>query len=174
MSLNIFIKCLKELGINEKETADLFCVHPRTVSRWVKNADSIPEQVKATLITWIRLKRLNLSWRPNTIPLGQQNTQELARLIAQYQLHTIELDQTIALVKSKGGLTTSWKVDLQKNTATIGFMTISFAVLENNGFLPIDYMRHDDIEPDPIRDQILLQDGYFSIHTLLQQSAQKN
>lgn len=174
MSKNIFIKCLDELGLNEKETADLFCVHPRTVSRWVKNADSIPEQVKATLITWIRLKRLNLSWRPNAIALGQKNTHELSQLIAQFQIHTLEIDEAISLVRARGGPTTSWTVDLHKKIATIHFMSVSFAILDDGGFLPLDYTRHDNIEADPARDLILLQDAYFAIHNSLQQSTQKN
>lgn len=160
--------------MNEKETADLFCVHPRTVSRWVKNTDSIPEQVKATLITWIRLKRLNLSWRPNAITLRQKNTHELSQLIAQFQLHTLEIDEAISHVRAQGGPTTSWKVDLHKKIATINFMSVSFTLLDGGGFVPLDYTRHDDIEPDPARDLILLQDAYFAIHNALQQSAQEN
>jgi hypothetical protein len=173
MSQNILQKCLNELGLTENETADLFGVHPRTVSRWSK-ADSMPEQVKASFITWIRLKRLHLCWRPNAVALGQDNLSELAELISQHRIHTLEIYEVIERVKARGGPATPWKVDLKKGEASLGFMSIRFGLLPDGGFVPVDYSRSDELEPDPARDQNLLHDGFYCIDQALQNVTVQN
>jgi hypothetical protein len=171
--MTIFDKCLKELGIDYNEASILFGVHPRTISRWAENPEKLPEQAKATLISWIRMKRLHLSWRPNATALGQDNIRELANLIAQHRIHQLELEDTLALVKARGGPASTWQVYIDKGLATLEFMSISFGVDKDNNPIPIDYTRHDDKDPDIIRDQNLLQDGYYCIAQKLKNAASK-
>jgi len=153
---------LSELGLTQSEVAALLSVDERTVRRWADDPVRIPGPAEQALRAWLRLHRLGLAWKPEDLPIGENDTQELAKQIALYRQHAIELDALLRKVEARGGPQTPWKVDLDAHQATLGHMTVHFYPLPNGGFSPAMYRRSDQ-PPDIERDRSLLEDAYACI-----------
>ena len=91
---------------------------------------------------------------------------ELPEQIALYRNHTIELDQIIQNVKKRGGASLPWQIDLQKGTAKLETIEVSFYKLHNGGFSLASYRRTDQL-PDLVRDKHLLEEAIYNIHLKL-------
>lgn len=149
---------LDELGLTQSEAAALLSVDERTIRRW----SQIPGPAEQALRAWVRLHRLGLAWKPEDLPIGEGDTEELAKQIALYRQHAIQLDALLRKVEARGGPRTPWTVDLNAHEASLGPMTVGFYRLSNGGFSPSTYSRSDQ-PPDIERDSQLLEDAYACI-----------
>lgn len=153
---------LDELGLTQSEAAKLLSVDARTVRRWFEDADQIPGPAEQALRAWLRLHRLSLAWRPDGLPIGEDKPKELAKQIALYRQHAVQLDALLQRVKTRNGPAAPWEVNLDTCEARLGPMTVQFYPLSNGGFSPATY-RRSDRTPDLRRDSPLLEDAYACI-----------
>lgn len=153
---------LDELGLSQAEAAGLLSVDERTVRRWLEDGSRIPGPAQQALRAWRRLHRLGLAWKPEDVPIGEDDTGEFARQIALYRQHAVQLDALLRKVDARGGPKLPWHVDLEENEASLGPMKIGFYRLPNGGFSPSTYRRSDQ-PPDIQRDLELLEDAYACI-----------
>lgn len=160
---------LSQLGLSQAEAARLLSVNVRTVRRWVENPGEMPGPAEQALRAWFRLNLLGLGWRPDGLPLGEDDTDEMAKQIALYRQHAINLDAMLRRVEKRGGPAAPWRVDLKANIATLGPISVGFYRLANGGFSPSTY-RRGDVEPDLERDALLLEDAYACISMALGQA----
>jgi len=163
---------LNELGLTQGEAATLLSVDERTVRRWFEDPSRIPGPANQALRAWLRLHRFGLAWKPEDLPIGEDDIEELSQQIALYRQHAIQLDMLLRKVERRGGPKTPWKVDLNAHEATLGHMTVGFYPLPNGGFSPSTYRRsdqHADIE----QDQALLEDAYACIAKALANETRK-
>ena len=122
----------------------------------------MPGPAEQALRAWYRLDRLGLAWRPDGLPLGEDEIDEMATQIALYRRHTIDLDALLRIVAARGGPAAPWDVDLEARVATLGPMRVGFYRLPNGGFSPSTY-RRSDTSPDLKRDAHLLQE-FLRLH----------
>lgn len=120
----------------------------------------------------MRLDRLQLAWKPTDLPIGEDNIEELAKQIALYRQHAIQLEALLRKVEARGGPKAPWKVDLGGNEASLGHMTVGFYRLPNGGFSPSKY-RRSDRHPDIHEDVALLEDAYACIARALADERRK-
>jgi transcriptional regulator with XRE-family HTH domain len=162
MTRTEFIKALNELGLTQLEAARLLSVDARTVRRWADDTSQMPGPAVQALKAWLRLHRLGLAWRPDGLPIGEDEPEELAKQIALYRQHAIDLAALLKRVEGRGGPAAPWNVDLDAHEATLGSMTVGFYTLANGGFSPSTYSRSDR-DPDMELDAALIEDAYACI-----------
>jgi hypothetical protein len=149
-----FRTALAQLGLTQIEAARLLSVAPRTARRWAEdNAQEIPGPAAHALRAWIGLQRHGLPWRPGDYDADQ---------VVRFRDHCIELYELLLRVERRGGPSGTWLVDLDKGTATLGPMHVSFYKLVNGGFSPGSYRRKDG-PANWERDWPLLEDAYACI-----------
>ena len=157
-----FQECLADLRLSPTEAARLLSVNTRTVRRWSESPEEIPGPAEQALRAWQRLNRFGLAWRPDGLPIGEDDP-DFANQIALYREHAIQLDALIRKVKARGGPTVAWEVDVEGGEAKLGPVTVGFYLLPNGkSFSPSTY-RRGDREPDLVRDATLIEDAYFCI-----------
>jgi len=153
---------LDELGLTQSEAARLLSVDVRTIRRWFEDPKQISGPAEQALRAWLRLQRLGLAWRPDGLPIGEDEPKELAKQIALYRQQAIQLVTLLQKVKSRNGPAAPWQVDLNAREARLGPMRVQFYPLPNGGFSPATY-RRSDRAPDMILDGPLLEDAYACI-----------
>jgi hypothetical protein len=122
-------------------------VSPRTVQRWRHGTQGVPGPVEQALRAWLCLHQAALAWRPD----GQSIATGDDAAIASHRQHAIELDAMLKRVEARGGPRAPWKVDLERGTATLESVQVTFYTLRNGGFSPQSYRRldgHADLEQD--------------------------
>ena len=157
-------QCLEQLGLSDNETALLLSVDPRTVRRWRAKPSEIPGPAAQALRAWVRLDERGLAWRPDSVAIGEEDPDGIARTIVAYRNHAIELDSLLTRVKARGGPAAPWVVDLSRRRADLGSLSITFYPTANGGFSPQGYTRRD-MTPDLARDWHLIEDGFASVAT---------
>jgi hypothetical protein len=162
MTRTEFQSILDELYLLQSVAAKLLSVDERTVRRWVEDPSRIPGPAEQALRAWLRLHRLGLAWKPEDLPIGEDDSAKLAKQIALFRQHAIQLDVLLRKVDARGGPKTPWKVNLDAHEATLGHMTVGYYPLHNGGFSPSTYSR-SDTHPDIHRDGPLLEDAYACI-----------
>jgi hypothetical protein len=162
MSKAELLRHLNQLDLTQAEAARLLSVNVRTVRRWVETPAEMPGPAEQALRAWLRLHRLGLAWRPDGLPLGEDEADEMAKQIALYRQHAINLDAVLQRVEARGGPAAPWRVDLTTHNATLGPIEVGFYPLPNGGFSPSTY-RRADADPDLDRDAHLLEDAYACI-----------
>jgi hypothetical protein len=151
-----------ELELSQAAAAALLSVDARTIRRWFEDVRQLPGSAEQALRAWVRLNRLGLAWKPDDLPIGEDDTDELAKQIALYRQHAIQLEGLLKKVEARGGPMMPWNVDLDAHTATLGHMTVGFYRLPNGGFSPSNY-RRSDRHPEIEVDAPLLEDAYACI-----------
>jgi len=164
------LRHLNQLSLTQAELARLLSVNVRTVRRWVETPAEMPGPAEQALRAWLRLHRLGLAWRPDGLPLGEDEAEEMAKQIALYRQHAINLDAMLRRVEARGGPAAPWQVDLKTHVATLGSIEVGFYPLPNGGFSPSTY-RRADADPDLGRDARLLEDAYACIAQALAQTS---
>lgn len=162
MQQSEFRAILDELGLSQVEAARLLTVNQRTLRRWLEDDGVVVGPAEQAVRAWQRLHRFGLAWRPDGLPLGEDEPEEIAKQVALYRQHAIQLDALLRKVKARGGPAAPWQVDLENCEARLGPMTVSFYRLANGGFSPSNYSRSDR-RPDLEVDGRLLEDAYASI-----------
>jgi len=146
---------LDHLHLNQGDAAALLLVTPRTVRRWQKDDLPVPEAVAQRLRAWRQLSEAKLPW---TAELRSIWAKDVDDQIRRHGEHDVELASVLRRVAARGGPATSWQVDFDKATATLGPMTVCFYQLHDGGFSLASYRRRD-IHPDVKRDQHLIEDA---------------
>ena len=158
MSIYELQRHLELLGLLPNEAASLLSVGPRTVRRWLDGSQDVSGPAEQALRAWLRLHTRGLAWRPDGVALDTGNES----MITSHREHAIGLDELLKRVESRNGPSAPWVVDLNRGTATLGPMKVSFYRLSNGGFSPQSYMR-TDINPNLTRDGLLVEDAFASI-----------
>ena len=164
MTRTELLQHLDGLGLTQVGAAKLLSVGPRTFRRWVSVPSELPGPAEQALRAWLRLNRLGIPWRPDTVPLGGIDAERLADQIASHRRHALDLDAVIRRVRARGGPAAPWKVDLRRRVAKLGPMSVHFYPLTviAGGFSPYSYNRSDR-HPDIAVDRPLLEDAYVCI-----------
>ena len=162
MNKHEFDEHLSRLDLTQTEAASLLSVSSRTLRRWADSPAEMPGPAEQALRAWLRLHRLGMAWRPDGLPLGEDDVEEMAKQIALYRQYAIDLDALLQRVSARGGPDVEWQVDVEKRVATLGPMRVGFYRLPNGGFSPSTY-RRSDREPDLHRDARKLEDAYACI-----------
>jgi hypothetical protein len=162
MSKTELQRCLLRLGLSDSEAALLLSVDPRTVRRWRTKPEEIPGPAEQALLAWARLDECGLAWRPDSLAMGERDPADIAREVAAYRNHAIELDALLSRVRARGGPAAPWVVDLEKRRADLGALSITFYAAGNGSFSPQGYSRRD-IDPDLQRDWHLIEDGLATV-----------
>ena len=157
-----FASLLDQFGLTQEEAARLMSVNVRTVRRWVETPAETLGPAEQALRAWLRLHRLGMAWRQDGLPLGEDESDELAIRIALYRQQAINLDAVLRRVEARGGPAAPSRVDLTTHVATLGPMEIGFFPLLNGGFSPSTY-RRANADPDLARDAHLIEDAYACI-----------
>jgi hypothetical protein len=165
--------CLAKLEISQVEAAHLLSVDPRTFRRWIESPSEMPGPAAVALGAWLRLNALNLPWRPDGIELPGDSKEEIANQITLFRNHSIGLDAILERVRSRGGPTAPWRVELKRGRATLEHMTLHFYLHPNGSFSPSTYSRADK-PPDWERDRSLLEDGIAAIADAIARLRQEN
>jgi hypothetical protein len=142
---------LDYLGLTQAEAADLLGSTRRSISRWL--ASTAPSDVGCALKAWGDLKRAGLPWRPGSIPLA--DLPQVAEIIKR--------------VATRGGASAPWAVDIERERALLGPITMTFRITSIGGaraFRPVSYDR-SDAKPNLERDLPLLEDGIARIMAAL-------
>ena len=169
---------LAAFGLTQTELAKLLGTNPRTVRRWLEDdlpgqgaaqGPGIPGAVATTLQAWQRLQRAGLPWRPQDAPL---NAVDAGAALAFQRFYALDVDAMLERVRARGGPAVPWDVDLARQRATVGAVQLTFYLLEGGGFVPLSYRRQDELLPDPVRDQSLLEDGVACIARTLARRGQ--
>lgn len=149
---------LTELSISSEEAAAWLSVSVRTVQRWLDGSVQVTGPAEQAILAWLRLDRLNLSWKPDGIPIWEDRWKSQIQLLLE---HNKELRELIDRVEKRGGPSLVWQVDLQRKRASAGGVELSFHALANGSFSPSTY-RRTDIDNDLRRDQRLIEDGIYA------------
>ena len=153
---------LEKLDLSQTEAAYLLSVDPRTVRRWVKSPEEMPDNIGYLLEAWLRFENLGLVWRPDSVPFVENNIEDFKNQIALHNQHILNLDALLQKVKERGGPASPWQVDLDKGVATLGPIRVSFYHLKSGSFSPAVYTRRDR-PPDMKRDWTLIEDAFACI-----------
>jgi transcriptional regulator with XRE-family HTH domain len=155
MNAHDFEATLKHLNLSQSEAAVLLGVTARTVRRWQRGETEMPVSVEHLLKAWSRLNAAQMPWTPDLQSiLNEDNNQ-----IELHNRHNLWLDELMERVKMRAGSNLPWKIDLEKFTARLESVTLTFYKLANGGFSPAHYRRSDSSGTDAIRDQILIEEG---------------
>jgi hypothetical protein len=103
-----------------------------------------------------------LSWRPDSLAIGEGDPADIAREVVAHRNHAIELNSLLDRVKARGGPAAPWIVDLVRRRADLGALSITFYAAANGSFSPQGYSR-SDIDPDLQRDWHLIEDGLATV-----------
>src|SRR5258708_4002499 len=114
MSAQLFERSLQELGLPEGEAARLLSVTPRSIRRWCEGSIGVPGPVEQAIRAWQRLDEMGLVWRPDGIPIWEEDQTAL------FRSHAVELAGLIRKVKERGGPAAPWEVDLPGRRARLG------------------------------------------------------
>jgi len=166
---------LQGFGLTQTELAQLLGANARTVRRWLEEDGSadgpgVPGAVATTLRAWQRLQHAALAWRPQDAPLSAAPT---APALAAQRFYALGIDAMLERVRARGGPAIPWDVDLARQRATVGAVQLSFYVLEGGGFVPLSYRRLDELMPDPVRDETLLEDGVACVARTFERHGQR-
>lgn len=158
MTRQEFSDNLKILGLLQADAAVLLRVTPRTIRRWEKGDQPVPDAVADLLQAWRRLHEAGLPWAADFETILDRDDDQLKR----HQDHALWLDAVRQRVTARGGPAMPWRVDLRRRTATLGPATVSFYPLLNGSFSLANYRRRDTY-PDMERDRQLIEDAVASI-----------
>ena len=159
--------CLNELRLGAKQAAKYLSLDPKTVNRWLVRPSAnmrgakVPGPAAEAIRAWVRFQKLGLPWRPNEH--GFINEEEVAEEIRLMREHVMALNEVMKKVKSRGGVSAPWIVDLERHEAVLAdVMRFYFYLLPNGSFSPSSYTR-EDRHPDFHRDLPLLEDAMVAI-----------
>ena len=150
---------LDTLRINQSQAARLLDVDARTFRRWVGSPAEMTVSAAEALRAWYRLEQVGLSWRPDALPIAE-NTQEFRKQINLHREHAVALSAVFKRVEAQGGPLAIWEVALDKGTATLGHMQVSFYRLHNGSFSPSSFR---STFGEQLPQQRLLDDAYWCI-----------
>lgn len=151
-----FLDYLSTLRLSFTEVAQLLGVSERSARRWVEE-DSVPGPVEAALRAWLRLDKMHLPWKPDSISIFCDDQDQIQRI----REHDKLLDALMTEVEGRAGPSTIWSVDLAKQRATFGPSEVSFHRLKSGSFSPSTYWRADRLPTDEDRNEI--QDACYCI-----------
>ncbi len=116
----------------------------------------MPADVAQRLQAWRELSDAELPWTAGIRAIWQGDLDDQVR---RHSEHDVALASVLRRVSARGGPATSWQVNLDKGTATLGPITVSFYLLQSGGFSPAHYRRSDELDPDVDRDKHLIEDA---------------
>lgn len=148
---------LIRLSLSIEETAQLLSVTPRTVRRWL-DGEEIPGPAEQAIRAWIKLHDQHLPWRPDSASVVDDDQKQ----IALHRANAINLADLLARVEARGGARLAWTVDLDRGTAVLGPVHVSFYRLQNGSFSLASYRRSDS-QPDAERDREIIEDAAYCI-----------
>src|SRR5689334_5704247 len=93
---------LRELGLSQVEAARLLEVSDRTMRRWVEDAAELPGPAEQALRAWLRLHRLGVAWRVDSISLNDPGPAEVTKAISAHRRDAIEKDDVMRRVSARG------------------------------------------------------------------------
>ncbi|MBI2720530.1 MAG: hypothetical protein HYX36_17475 [Rhizobiales bacterium] len=157
MTSSEFIDYLRFLGLEQMDAAAMLRVTPRTVRRWQKGDLPVPDTVSDLLRAWRQLAEANIPWAPDLESILQGDSDQIRR----HQDHALSLAAVRRRVEARRGPAAPWRISLKEHRATLGPMTVQFYHLANGGFSLASYWRRDK-DPDPSRDQHLIEDAVVS------------
>jgi transcriptional regulator with XRE-family HTH domain len=168
MNKTEFRNCLEALDLTPENLATILSVSNRTVSRWLEDSNEnvdIAGPLAEILRTWTMLKQAGLPWKPSDQPKNDNWIQDQVTRLREL---ANQLEATIHRVKTRGGPSAPWKVDLKGQLATLGPIRLSFYRIINDNFSPGFYSRSDK-DPDFDRDMSILEDAIFCIDQAIQE-----
>jgi hypothetical protein len=145
---------LKHLRLSQTDLAAFLGVAARSVRRWQRTEQEIPEWVAATLRAWQQLHANNIPWGADLESIWYGDNDQIRR----HQEHDKALAALLQRVKSRGGPAAPWRVNLRDHSATLGPMSVGFYMLASGSFSLANY-RRADMSPDPCRDHSLIEDA---------------
>jgi transcriptional regulator with XRE-family HTH domain len=163
-----FSRHLQLLGLRQADAAVLLRVTPRTIRRWEKGEQPVPDSLADLLQAWRRLHQAELPWAADFDSILAEDDKQL-RL---QQDHARWLDAIRERVAARGGPAMPWRVDLRRHTATLGPATLSFYALLNGSFSLANYHRRDGA-PDTERDRQMIEDAVVCISAAVGEAFKK-
>jgi hypothetical protein len=145
---------LEILGLKQSDAATLLRVTPRAVRRWQSGEQVIPGTVAELIIVWRQLHAAQIPWGADLESIWYGDDDQIRR----HQEHDRALAALLRRVEARGGPTAPWRVNLKERNAKIGPMVVTFYKLLSRSFSLAHYRRRDR-EPDPYRDQVLIEDA---------------
>jgi len=170
MENSALVDALSELGLNQSELARLLSVDARTVRRWVSGMVTISGPAEIALKSWLTLNRCGLPWRPDGNDILDQ---ELIQ-IAFFRAKTIDMAGILESVRARGGPAAPWIVDLNKRSARLNSIVVTFYRLPDGSFSPQSYCRYGPVSPDLERDRSLIEDAYACIESAISDDRNRN
>jgi hypothetical protein len=145
------------LRLTQAEAAQLLGVSARTVRRWAEG-EEVPGPAEAALRAWRRLAANNLPWKPDSVSIVDDDQDQIAR----HRIHTIGLSDLLARVEARGGARVPWVVNIDRCSAVLGPLEVSFYRLQSGGF-SVSFYTRKDTSPDVSRDWPLIEDAIYCI-----------
>jgi hypothetical protein len=145
---------LEMLGLKQRDAADLLRVTPRALRRWQSGEQEIPGPVAELVEAWRQLYAAKIPWGADLETIWYGDDDQIRR----HQDHDKALAALLRRVENRGGLAAPWRVNLKEHSAALGPMVVRFYKLLSGGFSLANY-RRSDTDPDPRRDQILIEDA---------------
>lgn len=155
MNAQDFSHSLHKLGMSQADIAARLGVNARTVRRWQTGEQPIPLPVVEVINAWRQLQAVGLPWGADLESVWFGDDEQI-RL---HQDHDKALAGILERVRSRGGPSAPWRVNLRERRASLGPITVSFNRLRSNSFSPSYYRRSDNLPPDARRDQGLIEDA---------------
>jgi hypothetical protein len=149
-----FNQHLEALNLKQSDAAALLRVTPRAVRRWQSGEQVIPGTVVELLTVWRQLQAATLPWGADLESIWYGDDDQIRR----HQNHDKALAAILQRVKNRGGRPELWRVNLKRHNASLGNMTVNFYRLRSGSFSLAHY-RCGDGEPNPHRDQTLIEDA---------------
>ncbi len=149
-----FNQNLEDLGLKQSDAAILLRVTPRAVRRWQNGEQVIPGTVAELVKVWRQLDAAKIPWGADLESIWYGDDDQIRR----HQDHDKALAALLRRVESRGGLASPWRVNLKERSATLGPMVVRFYRLLSGSFSLANY-RRGDREPNPHRDQSLIEDA---------------
>jgi hypothetical protein len=149
-----FSRNLEILGLRPGDAASLLRVTPRAVRRWRSGEQEIPATVVELLDAWRQLHARQIPWGADLESIWYGDDDQIRR----HQEHDKALVALLHRVAARGGLSAPWRVNLKEHSATLGRMVVRFYKLRSGSFSLANY-RRGDREPDPHRDQLLIEEA---------------
>ena len=149
-----FNRHLEYLGLRQVDAAALMRVTPRALRRWQSGEQEIPAPVAELVKVWRQLHLAQIPWGADLESIWYGDDEQIRR----HQEHDKALAAILNQVEARGGLTAPWRVNLKEHYAAIGSMVVTFYKLRSGSFSLQNYRRRDR-EPDPYRDQSLIEEA---------------